>query len=302
MSKDLKLGYLGFEVSDTVAWSAFARDVLGLSLVDEQSDGGFALRMDDYAWRFSIAPGPADDLSVMGWEAPTDAVLSELAKRVEASGVQVRRGSDEECARRRVQKLVAFADPAGVPLEVFVGPERANQPFRSELVKSGFVTGDQGMGHAVITANSQSESHRFYVDLLGFRLSDHIRCDLHGYKVDIEFLHANSRHHSVAFGDGPQKKRLHHFMIEAGAMDEVGLAFDRALRSGVRIMQTLGRHPNDRMFSFYARTPSGFQFEFGWGGRSVDDATFQPTTYDRISEWGHHPPQMLAGPPPGRPR
>ena len=37
-------------------------------------------------------------------------------------------------------------------------------------------------------------------------------------------------------------------------------------------MQTLGRHPNDRMFSFYAKTPSGFQFEFGWGGREVDDA------------------------------
>jgi hypothetical protein len=62
-------------------------------------------------------------------------------------------------------------------------------------------------------------------------------------------------------------------------------------------MQTLGRHPNDRMFSFYARTPSGFQFELGWGGRQVDDATWTPTTYDHISEWGHHPPEFLAPPP-----
>jgi hypothetical protein len=28
--------------------------------------------------------------------------------------------------------------------------------------------------------------------------------------------------------------------------------------------------------------------------REVDDATWQPTVYDRISEWGHHPPQFLA--------
>jgi Glyoxalase/Bleomycin resistance protein/Dioxygenase superfamily len=77
----------------------------------------------------------------------------------------------------------------------------------------------------------------------------------------------------------------------------VGLAFDRALRGGVRIAQTLGRHPNDRMFSFYAKTPSGFQFECGWGGRIVDDATWEPTTYDRISEWGHHPPVMFAPKP-----
>ena len=65
-------------------------------------------------------------------------------------------------------------------------------------------------------------------------------------------------------------------------------------------MQTLGRHPNDGMCSFYAKTPSGFQFELGWGGREVDDATWAPTTYDHISEWGHHPPSSLA--PAERPR
>ena len=25
-------------------------------------------------------------------------------------------------------------------------------------------------------------------------------------------------------------------------------------------------HPNDHMFSFYVRTPSGFSVEYGWGG------------------------------------
>ena len=75
-------------------------------------------------------------------------------------------------------------------------------------------------------------------------------------------------------------------------MDDVGLCWDRVLRAGHRVAQTLGRHPNDRMFSFYAYTPSGFQFEYGWGGREVDDDTWEPTTYDQISEWGHHPPQI----------
>jgi hypothetical protein len=47
------------------------------------------------------------------------------------------------------------------------------------------------------------------------------------------------------------------------------------------------------MLSFYALTPSGFQFEFGWGGRKVDDATWETTTYSQVSEWGHHPPQVV---------
>ena len=30
---------------------------------------------------------------------------------------------------------------------------------------------------------------------------------------------------------------------------------------------TLGTHTNDRMTSFYVRTPSGFEIEYGFGGR-----------------------------------
>ena len=52
-------------------------------------------------------------------------------------------------------------------------------------------------------------------------------------------------------------------------------------------------HPNDRMFSFYARTPSGFDVEFGWGGRKIDDATWKVDRYDRMSVWGHHMPGTL---------
>jgi 2,3-dihydroxybiphenyl 1,2-dioxygenase len=158
---------------------------------------------------------------------------------------------------------------------------------------SKFVAEEQGLGHLVLTANSQDESVQFYSDLLGFKLSDYIRCDLYGYPVDIAFMHANSRHHSVAFG-AKQPKGLHHFMLEVASLDDVGLCYDRCLKSGVRIMQTLGRHPNDQMFSFYAKTPSGFQFELGYGGRQVDDATWEVTTHPCVSEWGHHPPQIFA--------
>jgi hypothetical protein len=88
-------------------------------------------------------------------------------------------------------------------------------------------------------------------------------------------------------------------MFEVKSVDDVGLALDRTWRSGLRIMQTLGRHPNDRMLSFYAKTPSGFQFEYGWGGREIDDANWDATkSYDHISEWGHQPPQFVAQPPP----
>ena len=60
---------------------------------------------------------------------------------------------------------------------------------------------------------------------------------------------------------------------------------------------TLGTHTNDRMTSFYVRTPSGFEIEYGCGGVIVDDASWVVQSYDAQSVWGHKPPEQPL--PPG---
>lgn len=287
-----QLGYLGFEVKDLPAWETFATRVLGLVVSERREGGGFSLRLDSRAQRILVEPGPSDDVSVIGWAFPDEQALDAAVARVRAAGHEVIEGDAHAAMQRKVARLFRTADPAGIPLELVCGMERAAEPFSSPLVRSGFVAEEQGLGHCVVTSNDQAASVAFYTELLGFRLSDRIVCEVYGHPVDIVFLHANTRHHSVAVGDR-QRKRIHHFMLEVGAIDDMGAGLDRALKHGVRLFQTIGRHPNDRMVSFYARTPSGFQFEYGWGGRQVDDATWQPTQYDHISEWGHHPPQFL---------
>ena len=45
------------------------------------------------------------------------------------------------------------------------------------------------------------------------------------------------------------------------------------------------------MTSFYVRTPSGFEIEYGTGGRLMDmDKEEAPGQYDALSIWGHKPP------------
>jgi 2,3-dihydroxybiphenyl 1,2-dioxygenase len=286
-----RLGYLGFEVSNVDAWHHFAEAILGLGVC--RTGNELALQVDEFRQRILIAPGPADDLFAVGWEVADEAALLELAGRLERAGIPVRAGSPQERQHRGVAGLVKLTDPAGVPLELFYGLAAAERPLVSRLVPHGFVTGEQGLGHLVVTANSQRESAQFYQQLLGFRLSDHIRCEYYGHRVDLAFYHTNLRHHSLAFG-GPQNKRLHHFMLQVASIDDLGHCYDRVIKSPLALANTLGRHPNDRMLSFYAHTPSGFQFEYGWGARVIDDASWTPAEYDRISEWGHHPPQIFA--------
>ncbi len=289
-----QLGYLGFVASDVRAWESFAVDVLGLGIAGRGDDGALALRLDGHWQRILVAPGDADDLAFVGWEVDDERELAALVARLRAAGVDVSDGSAELAARRRVRRLVTLRDPDDLPIELYCGAERAPEPFRSPLVPSGFVADERGLGHVVLASRDQRRAQQFYTELLGLRLSDRVVADIHGYHADIGFYHANQRHHSLALG-AADKKRIHHFMLEARVLDEVGLALDRTLKAGLRIMHTLGRHPNDRMLSFYARTPSGFNFEFGWGGRDVDDAAWQPTTHHCISEWGHHPPAALTG-------
>lgn len=291
MSVVKQLGYLVLEVADLEAWQAFATTTLGLQVVDGKGDRGFSLRMDDHWQRFFIEQGPADDLRAVGWEVEGPEALESIQERLAAAGHRVSRASTEEASRRNVEALIRFEDPAGNPNEVYYGPKMAEGPFTSEAVPSGFVADEQGLGHVVVSSRDQKEHEAFYSKMLGLELSDYIRCEHFGHQIDVTFMHANPRHHSLAFAKG-QNKRIHHFMVQAKSIDEVGQCYDRFLLAGGMVHQTLGRHPNDKMFSFYGYTPSGFHFEFGSGAIEIDDA-WEPTIHRKVSEWGHHPPQLL---------
>jgi catechol 2,3-dioxygenase-like lactoylglutathione lyase family enzyme len=127
----------------------------------------------------------------------------------------------------------------------------------------------------------------FYRDLLGFRVSDYVTNPFHAY-----FLHVNPRHHSLALIETGQAG-LHHLMVELFNLDDVGQGYDLALSGSAQapngqVATSLGRHTNDFMTSFYARTPGGFMMEYGWGGRVVDPATWQAVEMrSGPSLWGH---------------
>ena len=289
MGTAAELGYLGLEVSDLGAWRRFARDVLGLTIGAPRPDGALPLRMDGHAHRFLLHEGPADDVAYVGWELGDRAALDAVAGRLDRAGVGVRFGMAAEIAARGVQDLLWFEDPNGIRVELAHGPVMASEPFASDRMRSGFRTDGQGMGHVLVNARDSAETERFYREVLGFTLSDYVDTEVMGHPLHAVFLHVNPRHHSLAFAELPLPKRLHHVMLEVNSIDDVGAAFDRCQDLGVPLQRTLGRHQNDRMVSFYGYTPSGFCFEVGWGGRQIDDRSWEVKVYHGVSDWGHRP-------------
>ena len=78
-------------------------------------------------------------------------------------------------------------------------------------------------------------------------------------------------------------------MLEVDNLDDVFLTYEQVRKSQYPVVMAPGKHSNDRMFSFYCATPSGFQIEIGWGGR---EATHQ-SEYYQGDMYGHEfvPPQ-----------
>jgi len=274
------LGYVGIRTERLDEWAGFASGLLGMQ-VAERGRSGLILRTDHRAQRLFVEPGH-DGVSVMGWEVADATALAQLAVRLSEAGHLVTPGDPVLAEQRRVQELIVSCDPVGNRLEFFHGAEAAATAFVPGRPISGFRTGALGLGHAVLTLKSLDAVLPYYVDLLGFRLSDYA---LRPFKAS--FFHLNSRHHSFAAVE-TGVDGFHHLMVELTALDDVGQAYDLAQLREAGVGVTLGRHTNDYMTSFYARTPSGFMIEYGWGGRSIDPDTWKSFECDYgPSLWGH---------------
>jgi 3,4-dihydroxy-9,10-secoandrosta-1,3,5(10)-triene-9,17-dione 4,5-dioxygenase len=287
------LGYLRIESADVGAWREFGVRALGMVEGRGPEAGALYLRMDDFPARLVIVPGERNRLLASGWEVPGDADLAQVGRALEEAGVAVKAGTAAELAERRVAQLLRFDDPAGNPLEVFSGAALESRPAVSPY-GNRFVTGSMGLGHVVLPVSDGESALRFYTEVLGFRLRDSMRMapELFGQPAGgpplwMRFLGCNPRHHSLALAPFPAESGIVHLMTEVASLDDVGRAMDRCARRGAPPSATLGRHANDRMVSFYVRTPGGFDIEYGTDGMVVDEATWVSRETTAISLWGH---------------
>ena len=287
-----QLGYIGLGVSDQNIWDDFLTQVLGLQANGASDQGERYYRMDENHHRIITVADDRDDICLIGWEVLNDKVLETMVERLTAAGVEVSRGSEQQCAAKQVSGLVQFVEPNGIASEIYYGPVvRPEIPFNSPRGISGFNAGLQGMGHIVLAVDDYDTTYNFYREVLGMGLSDYLDFEMMpGFRAFVAFLHCNPREHTLAFAQAPAPKRLLHFMVEASSLDEVGTTYDLCQDKQIPISMTLGRHTNDYMLSFYAKTPSGFDVEFGAGARTVDPETWTVQRHNSVSIWGHRPP------------
>ena len=275
------VGYVGVDATDFDAWRRFATEVFAMQVVERGPDA-LGLRMDERCLRVAVQRADRDGAAFFGFETAGPREFDETIGVLQKAGIAVNRASEQELMLRGVDAMAWCRDPGGNRIELFHGQAPGEGPFKAPRPHGGFRTGRMGMGHMVFFAADIDAMSEFYRERLGLRLSDYM---VKPYRL--MFLRANRRHHSVGLLESKQNG-VQHVMFEVLALDDVGRAYDFAQETW-RVGQTLGRHSNDWMLSFYVFCPAGFMMEYGFGGRTVDDeAAWKPREVTHGgSMWGH---------------
>jgi 2,3-dihydroxybiphenyl 1,2-dioxygenase len=285
------LGYVALNVSKIDAWRDLLEKVFGMEPRLRRGSTSIDYRIDSYHHRFSLTPAAEDGVEGIGWEVDTLAGLHALADTLRAQQLVVTAGSAQLCAERKVNALYQFFEPhIRVTSEIYYGPLVSNTAFSPSRGISGYNTGKLGLGHVVYWVKDLQAALDFYMQVMGFKISDYIVWD-DNYAV---FLHCNARHHTLALmaeAPGRPAGMLSHIMIEAKSIDDVGYGYDIVRNLGIPVKLEPGKHSNDHMQSFYLETPSGFWMEYGFGAMEIGE-NWVVKNYDQPMLWGH---RMVGG-------
>ncbi|MEU2280674.1 VOC family protein [Streptomyces sp. NPDC013178] len=286
------LGHIVIETNRFTDWRRFGTDAVGMHH-DDLDTGLMRFRLDDRECRFLLRRGPAEDVVATGWHVDDHATFEQIEARVRAHGVPVVEGTAEEARTRGVERLLRFPGPKGIAQEICATPAVSPEPLR--MLASGWVTGDFGLGHVAITTAKPALTHGYFTTVFDARLTDYIDETISGVKLRIRFLRVNERHHSVAVAAvrglpiDPVRTRVQHLNIQTATLDDLARSYERVHELGFDMALSVGQHTNDRELSYYARTPSGFEWEVGWNPVVIDESTWEPSTHRGISVWGHRP-------------
>ena len=293
----MQLGYIGFEVTEVDAWKRLCIEVIGLMYAGENADGSVGFRMDECAQRLFVRKGVADDVCALGLCAESFDEYEVTLARLAANGIAFETTTAEVANNRGVARLVRVSGPYGAPFELATPLLAAKTPFTPRYPGEDWLTGKLGVGHVLLLVQEKNVMSRFLLDCFGFRYSNTGKAPWNGVEgAEVDFLNCNARHHSLAPATVGQRlpKLIGHFMLEKNSVDGVGLTYDRVRKAGLHVTNELGRH-TDGALSFYAQTPSGFDFEIGAESYLVSD-DWTVSELKAYGIWGHtfHP----APPPP----
>jgi catechol 2,3-dioxygenase-like lactoylglutathione lyase family enzyme len=233
----------------------------------------------------------------IGVDDPDD--LDRANTRLTRLGVTVQRDParvsafESHSGTRAVIKILPRISQDPVAIEPHNGPGRSDRlNTRAPGILREVPIRPRKLGHVVIGTSDAEASQRFFVDGVGFKVSDQVR-------GAAAFLRCSTDHHNLLLQPFPVAF-LHHTSWQVEDVDEVGRGAMRMLEGHPeRHVWGLGRHFIGSNFFWYLRDPAGnFSEYYSDMDTITDDQLWTPGTWEpslrALYAWGPDvPPSML---------
>ena len=261
-------------------------------------DGWFATR--DAGRQLRIVPAPTRRLIDLHVGVDDSDDLARAAGNLERMGIGVERGPGWISAVDKATGTRAYLEIAGrfeqdeVPPTPYNGPgryERSND--RAPGVQRTDRVMPRKLGHAVLGSTDYEATQAFFINGLGFKVSDHI-------KGAGTFIRCSTDHHNVLVLGAPVSF-LHHTSWQVDDVDDVGRGASSMLEDHPeRHIWGLGRHYGGSNFFWYLKDPAGnFSEYYSDMDCIVDDQLWTPEDLEGaqgLFSWGPPPPPSFLHP------
>ncbi len=266
----LRLSHVDITVPDLDLASAYYTEVIGMGLVAREQDRLY-LRCWDEEDHHSLAVryDPRVGIDRFSFKVEREDDLDDLERRVENYGFHVSRVSrGEELGQG---ESIRFETPSGHEMELVHEVDKLGS--RLPKVNPGMIPDDlrgiapPRMDHLLVTAEEGPEATKFYLDVLGFRLTEQL-LDGDGHQIGTWMERSHSPH-DLAVVSGPNGG-LHHFAYWLDDWDQVRSAADVLAYNAIQIDVGPTRHGITRGSTIYFFDPMGTRNEVFTGGYRPD--------------------------------
>ncbi len=267
----LRLSHVDIKVPDLDLAAAYYTEVIGMLEVERTDDQVFLKCWDEQDHHsLALRYDPRVGLDRMSFKVEHEDDLAELEKAVETYGYAVERISDGEAVGQG--ESIRFDTPSGQEMELVhevtrVGgllPKVNPHPVPEAMMKG---IAPPRMDHLLVTAEEVGEATKFYMDVLGFRLTEQL-LDGDGHQIGTWMERSHSPH-DLAVVSGVNGG-LHHFAYWLDDWDHVRKAADILAYNAIQIDVGPTRHGITRGETIYFFDPLGTRNEVFTGGYRPD--------------------------------
>jgi catechol 2,3-dioxygenase-like lactoylglutathione lyase family enzyme len=238
-----RLGHATFSTQNMNREVEYWQHIMGF-VVTEQTKDRVILSTKYGHEAIALVKGEPGWLQRLSFQVAPGSDLDELARNLQGHGVKCDMASD---ITPGIRKALTFTDPKGTLTEIYAEYALQDDDKRDPVIAP------LKFGHIAYRVNDPKKITDFYIDVLGFRMSDWIG-------DHFSFLRCGPDHHTVNFARY-KEERLHHIAFEMKDSPTINRACDYLAKNKIQLVWGPIRHIVGHNLAAYHRNHDDIRVE-----------------------------------------